>query len=376
MMKILVSVVICGVLVAPGGAAARSDTPTVRLLREAVQRSGFPARRAVQTARISGARYDRLLRSAYSREHPRTLQQVEATLYDSLGLKQKGSPRSRSASRAWYDASQRKLLLRAAPTPGKRPVLHELVRALIDQNFNLRRLRGLRLRDRDRALAAHAIVDGTAALASGLRPSAPRRDPRDRFLQLEREAGVGHGRSLAAELRYLGGGKAIATALRTFPQTTEQLLHIDKFLERERALTVRLPNRVGDSTLSKSETFGELDLRNLLRAFGLRSAAGAAAGWGGGRLALYRLPDGSTVTALVLRWDDIHEATEWRSTAMDFVAAAFPGLTAADCPPVDRCWSGPRELASAVLGTRAVFVSGPGAANAAAQLLSHPQPDL
>jgi hypothetical protein len=70
--------------------------------------------------------------------------------------------------------------------------------------------------------------------------------------------------TLAAELRYLGGRAALTGALRTIPQTTEQLLHVDKFLERERALPVRLPARAGGLALSASETFGELDVRSLL----------------------------------------------------------------------------------------------------------------
>src|SRR5947208_14362684 len=72
--------------------------------------------------------------------------------------------------------------------------------------------------------------------------------PLDRFLELEAAAGLGPGRALAAELRYLGGSRALASALRTFPQTTEQLLHVDKFLERERALPVRLPATAGGTS--------------------------------------------------------------------------------------------------------------------------------
>jgi hypothetical protein len=44
-----------------------------------------------------------------------------------------------------------------------------------------------------------------------------------------------------------------------------------------------------------------------------------------------------------------------------YVAAGFRGADARDCPPLDRCWSGASELASGVLGTTSVFVSGPGA---------------
>jgi hypothetical protein len=249
-------------------------------------------------------------------------------------------------------------------------MIHELARALVDQNYNLRRLTGLRARDRDAGIAARAIVDGTAALASGLRASAPRGTPLDRFRHLEGSAGLGPGRALAAELRYLGGRAALRTALRTFPQTTEQLLHIDKFLERERALPIRLSSRIGTTRLSTSQTFGELDVRNLLRAFALPSATATAAGWGGGRLALYVRPDGDAVAALVLRWDSPEDAAEWRDAVPRFVTAAVGAATPRDCPPLDRCWSGTAELAAGVLGDRSVVVSGPGAEAVAADLLS------
>jgi hypothetical protein len=279
-----------------------------------------------------------------------------------------GKARSGPNSPASYDAGIRKLLLRRS-APRERYVVHELARALVDQSFNLRRLRGLRGRDRDRSIAARAIVDGTASLASGLRPSALRGSPLDRFFQLEREAGLGPGRALAGELRYLGGRDAVFSALRTFPQTTEQLLHVDKFLEREAPLAVRLPARIGAVALSTSETFGELDVRNLLRAFRVPYAA-AAAGWGGGRLALYRAPAGDAVVAVVLRWDSPEDAVEWGDATARYVAAAFPDAVAGACPPVDRCWSGASELATGVLGEAAVFVSGPGAAAIASDLLS------
>jgi len=241
--------------------------------------------------------------------------------------------------------------------------VHELVRALVDQNYGLARLRGLRTRDRDRALAANAIVDGIAALASGVHADALHGSPLDGFLQLEEGAGLGPGRALAAELRYLGGSSALGTALRTFPQTTEQLLHIDKFLERERPVTVRLPSRIGDVTLSASETFGELSVRNLLRAAGVRDATNVAAGWGGGRLALYLSSRGEAIAALVLRWDSPADAAEWRDAIPQYVEALFGGATTRDCPPLDRCWAaGTNELAAGTFGQTSVLVSGPTAA--------------
>ena len=101
-----------------------------------------------------------------------------------------------------------------------------------------------------------------------------------------------------------------------------------------------------------------------------RDATSAAAGWGGGRLALYVTPDGDAVAALVLRWDTHQDAAEWRDAVGRFVAAAFAAATPRDCPPLDRCWSASAELAAGVLGDRSVLVSGPGAQLVAADLLN------
>jgi hypothetical protein len=322
---------------------------------------------------VTAARYDASIVRELERQYPRTLQSVDARLYPRLGLVTRNIRAhlvdGARSSQAWYDPSARKLLVRKAVSPGRARVIHELVRALVDQNFNLRRLRGLRARNRDAALAARAIIDGTAALTSGVRAARLRGPALDRFLELEDSAGLGPGRQLASELRYLGGRDAIRSALRRFPETTEQLLHIDKFLERERALPVRLDPSVGVFHLSATQTFGELDLQNLLRAVGVPNAPDVAAGWGGGRIGLYQSGPGTIVAALVLRWDTLEDAVEWRGAVPAYVAAAFPGSIARDCPPLDRCWSSTFDLAAGVLGQTSVFASGPGADVLAAALL-------
>jgi hypothetical protein len=342
--------------------ASASSAPT-KLLRDAARLSGLAVRRPVQTDTISASRYGALYARAWSREYPSALRRTDATAYARLGLTGRSS--KLGPARAWYDVAARRLFVQHRPSAGRRALINELVRALIDQNFRLRRVVGLRVRDRDRWLAARAIVDGTAALASGLKAGALRGTPLDRFSQLEASAGVGPGRALAAELRYLGGRAALASALRTFPQTTEQLLHVDKFLEREPALPVRLPQRAGPAALSAAQTFGELDLRDLLQSFGVQSANVVAAGWGGGRLALY---DG--VAALVVRWDSPDDAAEWQAAVPRYVAAAFPGATSSTCPPLDHCWSGSGEVAAGVFGTTSVLAGGPGASAVAAALLT------
>jgi hypothetical protein len=362
-----VALVICCLFVVPPSASATSDART--LLRSASHLSGLTARRPVPTTTLSGARYDALLGRAYTRDYPRSLQQIDARLYARLGLMTRSIRAGRPTSLAWYDPTARKLLLRRNPIPEQKRVVYELVRALIDQNFGLGRLAGLRSRDRDKALAARAIVDGAAARAAGIAAGTLHGTPLERFLQLEDSAGAGPGRALAAELQYLGGKSALASALRTFPQTTEQVLHIDKFLERERALPLRVPANVGDAKLVASQTFGELELRNLLRAFAVPNAAAVAAGWGGGRLALYATARGEAVAALTLRWDTHDDAAEWRDSVPRYVAAAFPDAARSDCPPLDSCWSSPAEAAAGTLDESSVLVLGPGAQGVAAALL-------
>jgi hypothetical protein len=367
----IVAVVICG-LVALTTADAPAATARTGLLQRASQLSGLPVRRVVPEKKLAATAYDSaVLRAAY-RDYPRSLRNIDTALYTRLGLMphnlQARIASAAQASRALYDPAARTLLLRRTPLPQRARVVNELVRALVDQNFNLRRVARLRVRDRDRALAAKSIVDGTAALASGVVASPARGTPVERFLQLE--SGLGPGKALAKELRYLGGSRALASALRSFPQTTEQLLHIDKFLERERALALRLPTRIGAWKLSASETFGELDVRSLLGAFGIPDAGAAAEGWGGGRIGLYVSPAGETTAALSLEWDTIEDAAQWRDAVPRYVDVAFAGAARHDCPPLDHCWSAASTLASEVLGTTSVLASGSGAETVAAALFT------
>jgi hypothetical protein len=366
--RAFVAFVICASLAGPA-AAAGGVQPTA--LRQAERLSGLKARGPIRTVTESSKRFDADALRAFDRGYPRALQRVDDRLYAGLGLLPPGGSTraklvaSASALKALYDPAARVLRLRRKPAPIRAEVVHELVRALVDQNVGLRRLSTLRPHDRDAALAANALVDGLAAAASGRRAEAPRGAPVDRFLTLERTAGLGPGRTFVAQLRSVGGAFALSTALRTFPRTTEQVLHLDKFLQRERVLPIALPVQVDDRALhtseklSASETFGELDVRALLRAFALPNSVDLAAGWGGGRLALYVGADGATTTALVLRWDSADDAGAWRAAAPLLAASAFPGAEERMCPAVDHCWiSGTREIASAAHGDVTVFASG------------------
>ena len=228
--KAFVAFVICAAVVAPASAAA-GTRPSA--LSQAERLSGLKAHRPIRTVIESSPRFGADVLRVVDRDYPRTLQRTDDRLYVALGLLPAGrSTRAKvvaaaSALNAQYDPVGRVLRLRRKPAPTRAEVVHELVRALVDQNVGLRRLSTLRPRDRDAALAATAVVEGLAALASGRRAAALRGSPLDRFLALERTAGLGSGRTFVAQLRSVGGAFAVSSALRTFPGTTEQVLHLD-----------------------------------------------------------------------------------------------------------------------------------------------------
>jgi hypothetical protein len=370
-MRVFVAVVICVAVAGTPIAAARATTP----LQQASRASGLPIRHAVRTVVESRTRFDVHVENALDRAYPPALQRLDDELYFALGLAPvdrtvRSTLRSHVPSvRAQYDPASRVLRVRRTPRPKRGDLVNELVRALVDQHFNLRRLAPLRVHDRDASFAAAGTIDGLASLASGQRTSEQPRSPFDRFLATERDGAMVAGRTLLTQLREIGGRPAVTSVLRTWPQTTEQLLHVDKLLQREPALPVQLPSRAGDLGFEMSETFGELDVRALLGAFGLSNANSVADGWGGGRIALYRGPAPDATVAVVLRWDAEEDADEWRAIAPHYVEAAFPTLTPRACPAVDACWlEGIREVALASKGTKTVLVSGPNAELLAALL--------
>jgi hypothetical protein len=124
--------------------------------------------------------------------------------------------------------------------------------------------------------------------------------------------------------QYMGGGgwDAVDALYETVPETTEQVLHPDKYQAGEGPIAIELPDdfedRIGpgwERTLD--DTFGEFQTGVWLRDAGAENASEAAAGWGGDRVIV--LEDGSDNWAAIL-------ATEWDSQAdaEEFDASAGP----------------------------------------------------
>jgi hypothetical protein len=212
---------------------------------------------------------------------------------------------------------------------------HELTHAIDDQHFDLDRLDRMVVRcDEEPFQAALGVVEGSAnhfatqvlfrfpVSETGSVPGGSE-DPVPPMIVELQAYPYTDGQRFVDALADEGGPAAVDRALRTFPTTTEQVLHPSKF-----------PDEVGEpvDVPDFAPTFGpewrdhdvmivgEVWLKALLN---LRSeepaAADAAAGWGGG---IYRAwSDGDDVAVILSTvWDTPKDATEFREALSRWIA--------------------------------------------------------
>lgn len=113
------------------------------------------------------------------------------------------------------------------------------------------------------------------------------------------------------------------------PETTEQVMHADKWEGPEAPVPVTAPDLagiLGDGWEVVDESpVGEASIGIFLEHFGIDRvvAQDAAAGWGGDRAAVAYGPDDAFVLAWRLAWDSAEDATEF-ADAYEAVAATLP----------------------------------------------------
>ncbi|HET7811209.1 MAG TPA: hypothetical protein VFL16_11600 [Steroidobacteraceae bacterium] len=114
------------------------------------------------------------------------------------------------------------------------------------------------------------------------------------------------------------------------PQSTEHILHPDKWLAREAPVVFAWPKfakvkALRDWELLDDDVLGEFQWRIIFKEQGLaKDAESASAGWGGDRYAVFKRKD-SDATLLLLRtaWDNEAEATEFADAYRRLQAAKF-----------------------------------------------------
>jgi hypothetical protein len=233
----------------------------------------------------------------------------------------------------YYDPRSKRLRIVSGTTPdalSEMVLSHELTHALEDQRFGLNAGEG---ESDDAALARLALVEGTATLVmqeylvryigaekalGGLLASAFQTGPDlPTFLQDQLIWPYLGGAQFIQSLRRTGGGKwtlvDLADRVRV-PDSTEQVMHPEKWVAVEKPLPVRLTVRLHDDWRRTARgTWGEWQTRELLG-----GDDEAAAGWGGDRYELWQRATcasppcrDSDVLAMRWRWDSARDAREF-----------------------------------------------------------------
>jgi hypothetical protein len=220
----------------------------------------------------------------------------------------------------------------------QKPVMaHELTHALQDQHFNLRRFEHWPKGDSDAELAAHALIEGDATLSmtvymakyplvalAFIRSLGSNSMSSEQFKQAPRALRESlvfpyqEGAAWATQLYKTGGWRLVSNAFSELPQSTEQILHPDKYLSHEAPVKVSLPDVRGllGSKWKRIDydVNGEWSYYLILDEF-LNSPAEskrAAAGWGGDRYEIY---EGTTPADVFIAqltvWDTENDAREF-----------------------------------------------------------------
>lgn len=225
---------------------------------------------------------------------------------------------------------------------------HEYTHQLDDQALGLDKL-GLDVADQsDRQLARLALVEGDATsvqsayMTANLTPQqlgevlAAAADPKalealQKAPPYVRETALfpyQNGLAFVSTIMGSGGYGAVDAVFKDPPNSTEQILHPEKYVAREEPVQVALPDvasKLGAGwTAAGQDTLGEAILDLWLRQSGVAPAdAGtAAAGWGGDRLVILRGPGGEVGIGIVTAWDTPADAAAFNYQA-SFAARAL-----------------------------------------------------
>lgn len=238
--------------------------------------------------------------------------------------------------------------------------VHEYTHALQDQHFDLNALLPDSLANEpDRALAIRSLVEGDASATMTLYTQAvAEQNPMAalsilteglasgtlflpsgipsilvRELMFPYEEGANFVIAIAGD----DGWAAVDAAYANPPQTSEQILHPDKYLSGEGAIPVELADQtaaLGDGwTLAWDVTLGEFYLREQIDSELAPSRANrGAAGWGGDRFHVYTNGD-QVASALRVVWDTPEDADEFNDIYAAYADSRFGGEA------VQGCWS-------------------------------------
>jgi hypothetical protein len=297
---------------------------------------------------VSPAELSTVLRSSLDTDYPPAKIAADETLYKALGLLPAEAKLAdvfiellESQVAGLYDPKTKSLYVvskEGSVGPIERFFYsHEYDHALQDQHFDLEAIQQGLEDQSDRLMARQALVEGDAyttmtywlqenlSAAEVGEVMATANDP-EVFAALERIPPIVQtqitfaavqGTLFVAGQQRTGGWTVIDQAFSNPPDSTEQILHPDKWAAREAPIKVDLPadlaTRMGKGwTADLEDTWGEEQIQIWL---GGVAQAAAAEGWGGDRIALLKGPSGAWAVAWHTVWDSTADAGEFETAA-------------------------------------------------------------
>lgn len=378
-----------GATAGPGAPAAPLDTQQASIAsllaaadditRQVVALRGLETRRPIARGVLSRDEIGRKLQERIAKEYTSDEIRIESRLLKRLGMlppdvDYQGLLLSllQEQVAGFYDPFARQLYI--ADWLGidlQRPAMaHELQHALQDQHFDLKSFATPIKDDGDRQLGRAALVegDGTAVMmefvaqshgfdvanlpdrvieqlgkqiASGAMDQSPIYSRAPRFLRETLLFPYFAGMQFIYALKREGGGwKRVDEAFKAPPESTEQVLHPEKFLGKEHpvAVTAAALSSLAPRKELRKDVLGELELRVLFAgSMDDGEAERAAAGWGGDRLVVYGEPgdEGKPVVVLDLStWDSEEEAQQAESAFKVVMARGAKGSGSPSAPSV------------------------------------------
>ena len=349
-----------GAVVVPNNRNAAVIAATAAVLRETSEVRQLPVLRPVKSGAQSRAEIERMIIKNMNEETTPEEMRASELVMKKLGLappdfQYKDFVVKLLAEQVagYYDPKAKEFYLADwLDLDGQKPVMaHELTHALQDQHFNLRRFEKWPRGDSDAELAAHALIEGDATLTMMLYIS---RNPLRRFALMRSLEGSGSsteqidraprvlresllfpytgGAEWVMQLYQRGGWQRVSQAFTVLPQSTEQILHAEKYFAHEAPVKVETPNI---SNLLGSgwkrldyDVNGEWSYYLILTEY-LQSEADAkqaAAGWGGDRYALYAGPRaGEVLITQMSTWDTEADAREFFEAYAKRTELRYPG---------------------------------------------------
>jgi hypothetical protein len=271
----------------------------------------------------------------------------------------------------YYDPDSKTLYIADwIPLEIQKPVMaHELTHALQDQYFDLKKFLTPVEGNDDRTLARNALnlVELNRAQMPLMETQFPIFGKAPDYLKETLIFPYAYGGAFLKEILTQGGWEAVAQIYTNLPESTEQILHPEKYLNAPDPPTEVDTNFLRENLSEEWEpivenVLGEFSTYLLLREFiSDEQALKASEGWDGDKVELWETSGGKTAILLSTIWDESSDASEFFEAYSELIAQKYPEAERSDKESLTdvstRIWQQPGGEVTVTLQGNKVFVS-------------------